>query len=86
MSKPRAALDEWCKEIAPSTALRRWYGHDPDRFDEFVDRYRTELEEPDRAQLLDGLRNRLADGNLTLLTATRDPATSEARVLADLLS
>jgi uncharacterized protein YeaO (DUF488 family) len=43
MSKSRAEIDEWCREIAPSTALRRWYGHDPQRFTEFRRRYRREL-------------------------------------------
>jgi uncharacterized protein YeaO (DUF488 family) len=42
LTKARAALDEWCKEIAPSTELRKWYGHDPERFEEFGRRYRAE--------------------------------------------
>src|ERR1039457_6741123 len=43
LTKARAALDEWCKEIAPSTELRKWYGHDPERFEEFGRRYQAEL-------------------------------------------
>ncbi|MEV0521141.1 DUF488 family protein, partial [Nonomuraea sp. NPDC050405] len=50
LSKAAARLDEWCKQVAPSTELRRWYGHDPDRFAEFTRRYLAELEEPERAR------------------------------------
>ena len=46
LTKARAALGEWCKEIAPSTELRKWYGHDPERFGEFSRRYQAELAEP----------------------------------------
>ncbi|MEZ5320501.1 MAG: DUF488 domain-containing protein [Microthrixaceae bacterium] len=86
ISKERARLDRWCKEIAPSTELRKWYHHDPDHFAEFAERYRAELAEPERADLLDELRSLLAHGNLTLLTATKVPDISEAAVLADLLT
>jgi uncharacterized protein YeaO (DUF488 family) len=86
VSKAKAELDEWCKEVAPSRALRTWYDHDPARFTEFRRRYRAELEEPVRAQALQRLME-LADGHrLTLLTATKRPDISEAAVLAGLLS
>jgi uncharacterized protein YeaO (DUF488 family) len=85
LTKAKANLAEWCKEVAPSTALRKWYGHTPAKFEEFVSRYRSELEESERAAALQHLRD-LADSHpLTLLTATRDPDISEAAVLADLL-
>ena len=48
LTKKRADLDEWCKQIAPSSALRRWYGHDPERFIEFARRYGVELDDPSR--------------------------------------
>lgn len=83
--KDKARLDEWCKQIAPSPGLRKWYGHDPERFEEFRERYLGELEEPGRADALAHLRELAADGNLTLLTATRDARTSQAVVLADVL-
>ena len=83
--KARADLAEWCKEVAPSTALRRWYGHDPAKFDEFVSRYRAELEQPERATALQHLRDLARNRPLTLLTATKHPDISEAAVLADLL-
>jgi uncharacterized protein YeaO (DUF488 family) len=87
LSKARAALDEWVKDVAPSTELRQWYQHDPDRFAEFRRRYEAELEDPVRAAALARLRE-LAGGerSLTLLTATREPEISEAAVLASLLS
>jgi uncharacterized protein YeaO (DUF488 family) len=85
LTKNRADLDEWCKQIAPSAALRTWYGHDPDRFAEFVRRYRSELDDPERAQHLQHLRELAQRRTLTLLTATRHADISEAAVLADLL-
>lgn len=60
LTKARAALDEWCKEIAPSTELRKGYGHDPERFEEFGRRYQAELAEPERAGALTHLRERRA--------------------------
>ena len=85
ISKDRAHLDHWYKDVAPSTELRTWYQHDPALFDEFARRYREELDEPERAEVLDELR-RLADhGTLTLLTATKDVDRSEAAVLVELL-
>jgi uncharacterized protein YeaO (DUF488 family) len=85
VSKARAALDEWCKNVAPSDQLRKWYGHDPDRFEEFGRRYRQELEDPQRAEALAHLRGLAKDRQLTLLTATKRPEISEAAVLAALL-
>jgi uncharacterized protein YeaO (DUF488 family) len=85
LSKDKARLDEWCKDVAPLTALRKWYAHDPDRFDEFARRYRAELEEPGRVEAVQHLRELAKNRTLTLLTATKDAQISEAVVLADLL-
>ncbi len=85
LTKDKAALDEWCKSVAPSTALRKWYSHDPGRFDEFDRRYRSELEEPERAEALQHLRDLAEQHTVTLLTATKQPDISEATVLARLL-
>ena len=85
LSKEKAHLHEWCKEIAPSTALRKWYNHDPGLFEEFGRRYRIELSEPARAEVLVHLRELTERGGLTLLTATKHADISEAAVLADLL-
>jgi uncharacterized protein YeaO (DUF488 family) len=85
VSKARAALDEWCSAVAPSDALRRWYGHEPDRFDEFRTRYRDELREPERAAALRHLRALASGTPLTLLTATKQAEISQAQVIAELL-
>ena len=85
LSKDRARLDEWCKQIAPSTQLRQWYGHDPTLFDDFARRYRTELDDPERAQALAHLRDIAAHGPVALLTATKQIDISQAALLAQLL-
>ncbi|TWD29216.1 uncharacterized protein YeaO (DUF488 family) [Streptomyces sp. T12] len=86
LAKEKAALDEWCKQIAPSSELRTWYRHDPDRFGEFERRYREELAAPERTEALEHLREIASTRTLTLITATRHPEISEAEVLARVLS
>jgi uncharacterized protein YeaO (DUF488 family) len=85
LTRAKAALDEWCKDVAPSGELRKWYGHDPGRFEEFGRRYRLELQGPRQAEALAHLRGLAKDRRLTLLTGTRQPEISEAAVLAALL-
>lgn len=85
LTKKSADLDEWCKQIAPSTELRKWYGHDPARFEEFKQRYCSELEEPERAEALAHLRELTQKRVVTLLTASRAVDISEAAMLAELL-
>jgi uncharacterized protein YeaO (DUF488 family) len=82
LSKDAAAVDEWLRAVAPSTELRRWYGHDPRRFAEFSQRYGRELADPDRAGALAHLHDLARSGPVTLLTATRDVDHSQAAVLA----
>ncbi len=86
MSKARARLDEWCRTVAPSTELRTWYQHEPERFEEFTRRYLDELAHPEQAEALAHLRDLGGHGSLTLLTATKSTALSEAAVLATLLT
>lgn len=85
VSREAAHLDEWMKSLAPSTELRKWYGHVPERFPEFERRYLTELEGAEQVAALDRLRSIAVHGRLTLLTATKDPTTSEAAVIAQVL-
>jgi uncharacterized protein YeaO (DUF488 family) len=85
VSKAKAHLDEWVKDVAPSDDLRRWYGHDPERFPDFRRRYLSELREPERATALERLTEAASRGTVTLLTATKDAEHSEAAVLAELL-
>lgn len=86
LSKERAQLDEWCKEVAPSPELRKWYAHDPDRYEEFSRRYRAELDDPEREAALGRLRKLASTGPLTLLTAAKRDDISEATVLVGLLT
>ena len=86
MRKEEAHLDEWLRDIAPSTELRRWYGHRPERFEEFRRRYLAELDDSDHRQAAEHLRDLAAHSKLTLLTATRDVDHSQAAVLAEWLA
>jgi uncharacterized protein YeaO (DUF488 family) len=81
LAKATAMIDEWAKAVAPSTELRRWYGHDPSKFDQFRRRYKAELAEPDRQAAVQQLRALARSGPLTLLTATKDIDHSQAAVL-----
>jgi uncharacterized protein YeaO (DUF488 family) len=85
LTKDKARLDQWFKQVAPSTELRKWYSHDPERFEEFGRRYREELKDAERAQALKHLRELAKGGTLTLLTATKHAEISAAAVLADLI-
>ena len=80
LSKAKAALDGWNKDVAPSTPLRKWFGHKPERFQEFAKRYRAELKD---SPALDELR--ALKGKVTLVYGARDPAINHAVVLAKLL-
>ncbi|TSB17830.1 DUF488 family protein [Streptomyces sp. NBC_01525] len=84
LAKEDARLTEWCKAVAPSTDLRRWYGHDPERFAEFADRYREELARDAVAgEALHHLRALADDGPLTLLTATKDLPHGHVQILLE---
>jgi uncharacterized protein YeaO (DUF488 family) len=79
VSKEKAALDIWLKDIAPSAELRNWFGHKPERFDEFTARYQSELEHnPAVRQLKDLIEEH---GSVTLLYSAHDPAINQAQVL-----
>jgi uncharacterized protein YeaO (DUF488 family) len=82
LRKEEAHLDEWCKPIAPSTDLRKWYAHDPQRFEEFGRRYRGELDAGEAADAVQRIRKLAGSQPVTLLTATKDLDTSGAAVLA----
>ena len=86
LAKSAAHIDEWLKAIAPSDDLRRWYGHDPAKSEEFHRRYSDELREPERAEALHHLREVAASEMLTLLTSTKDLEHSHAVDLAERLS
>jgi uncharacterized protein YeaO (DUF488 family) len=83
VSRERAKLDAWERELPPSTALRQWFGHDPLRFEEFRRRYVEELR--GQRPLLAALRRRARDGTLTLVYSARDAEHNDAVVLAEVL-
>ena len=86
VSKERARLTLWLKDIAPSPTLRAWYGHDPAKYEEFRRRYLAELEEEPGRSALAQLRERVGHGPVTLLYAAHDGEHSNASVLRDLLA
>jgi uncharacterized protein YeaO (DUF488 family) len=83
VSRERAALDDWARDLAPSDELRTWFDHVPERFPEFRERYRAELAR--RPERLDELRRWANEGRLTLLYAARDQEHNQAVVLAEML-
>lgn len=85
LTKERAAVDHWAKEVAPSNELRHWFGHRPERWDEFVARYREELESPEAQAELATIRGLLRNGRVTLLYAAHDEERNNAVALRDLL-
>ena len=80
LSKEKAAIDEWMKEIAPSTQLRRWFGHDPEKWPEFQRRYKQELRA--RTDLVREIAKLALHGRVTLVYGARDEAHNDAVVLA----
>ena len=83
VSRERAKLDEWARDLAPSDELRTWFDHRPERFDQFRARYREEL--AGHADQIEALRDRASTGPLTILYAARDREHNNAVVLAELL-
>jgi len=83
VSKAEADLDEWIKEIAPSAELRTWFGHDPERWDEFRRRYRAELAQ--HSDTLKDLRRRAREGRITLVYSAKDEIHNDAVVLRDVI-
>lgn len=78
-------FDEWAKDVAPSDQLRRWYGHDQEKYHEFARRYRAELEQQPAVEAVARLADISRHEPVTLLTATRDVAHSGAQVLSGVL-
>lgn len=83
VKKADAGISQWMKEIAPSKELRKWFGHDPARWEEFRRRYRVELK--DKRQLVGQLRDLAQEGRLTLVYSAHDEAHNQAVVLRELL-
>ena len=84
VSKEKAAIDLWLKGIAPSTALRQWFGHDPALWGEFQQRYRAELDA--NGEVVGQLRDVIRKGRTTLVYGAKDEAHNDAVVLADYMA
>ena len=82
LNKEEAHLDDWLRDLAPSDDLRKWFGHDPQRFAEFQKRYERELEDEAARTLLDELARQAARGTVTLVFAAKDAEHNNAVVLA----
>lgn len=83
LTKEKAGIDLWLREIAPSTELRKWFGHDPEKWDEFRRRYRAELDS--NGEALQALKEAIGKGPATLVYGARDEQHNDAIVLRDLL-
>jgi len=84
--KEALAIDAWMKEIAPSDELRRWFGHDPERWEEFAARYGEELRRPPAAALVDEISARAGRGPVTLVYGAKDEQHNQAIVLRDVIA
>lgn len=86
ISKGKAQLDHWLKEIGPSAELRKWFGHDPEKYEAFKEKYKAELQEGQQQEALRKLKDLVkAHDRLTLLFAAKDEKHNQARVLKDIL-
>jgi uncharacterized protein YeaO (DUF488 family) len=84
-SKDALQIDRWERELAPSAGLRKWFGHDPDRWEEFVRRYREELSGGPTSDLLEELASEARAGSVTLVYGARDEEHNQAVVLKDVI-
>ncbi|PAV31433.1 hypothetical protein CIL05_01905 [Virgibacillus profundi] len=87
MSKEDAELDHWMKEVGPSDDLRKWFGHDPNKYEDFKKKYKKELESGDQQEELEKLKDitKKHNKNVTLLYAAKDEKNNQAQVLKEIL-
>ncbi len=85
MTKERAAVDYWARELSPSHALRRWFSHTAERWDEFEQRFHDELERPEAQEEIAAVRKLLHEGPVTLVYAAREERMNNAVALCDYL-
>lgn len=84
LTKEKASIDLWLKDIAPSTELRKWFNHDPEKWNEFKKRYLAELNENKKSVAM--LKEQLTNGDVTLIFGAKDEEHNEALVLKELFS
>lgn len=85
VSKDKLKVDAWMKDIAPSADLRKWYGHEVEKWPEFRKRYRAELQKPPARDLLQELMQRAQKGKVTLVIGARDAEHANGAVIAELI-
>ncbi len=85
LSKAEADIDEWIKELGPSTELRKWFGHDPERWAEFRERYTRELSELDKRALLENISQMARRQNVTLIYSAKDTEHNNVKVLEEII-
>ncbi len=85
VSKEEGRIDVWLKDLAPSTELREWFGHDPGKWEEFKKRYRRELGAPDKTRLIEDVAQHAKHNDITLIYSAKDTEHSDAMVLEDLI-
>jgi uncharacterized protein YeaO (DUF488 family) len=84
--KTEAGIDEWLKELAPSTELRRWFGHVPEKWEEFKRRYKKELAAPEKIQFMGNIAHTAKRADITLIYSARDSEHSDVKVLEELIT
>jgi uncharacterized protein YeaO (DUF488 family) len=86
MSKSAARIDEWIKDLAPSTELRKWFGHDPQKWEGFKKKYLKELSSPQKIKLLEDITRQASNGTVTLIYSAKDTEHNDVRVLEELIN
>ena len=86
VTKAEAGIDEWLKELGPSTELRKWFGHDPQKWEEFRKKYIKELSAPDKEALLVGIARAAQHGDVTLIYSAKDTEHNDVIVLEELIT
>jgi uncharacterized protein YeaO (DUF488 family) len=86
ISKAEAGIDEWLKDLGPTTELRKWFGHDPEKWEEFRKRYIKELSAPDKTALLEKIAQTARHESVTLIYSAKDTGHSDVKVLEELIT
>src|ERR1035437_3001253 len=86
LTKEKASIDLWLKDIAPSTELRKWFGHDPEKWKEFKEKYIKEISAPEETRLLQNISHNAKHATVTLVYGARDTEHSNVKVLEELLT
>jgi uncharacterized protein YeaO (DUF488 family) len=85
VSKAQAGIDRWLKDLAPSTELRKWFGHDPEKWEEFKKRYLKELSDPEKRKLLEDIAQSARSSTVTLIYSAKDTEHNDVKVLEEII-